>query len=81
MDVPRDVSASSHRPDLEANVSAQIQGQAPPAPVRFTKKAASEEEAGEMEEQDEEGGGGGGQDIMDMMPRTDVRCAVVALAV
>lgn len=25
-----------------------------------------------MEEQDEEGGGGG-QDIMDMLPRTDVR--------
>lgn len=53
---------------------AQIQGQAPPAPVRFTKKAASEEENGDVEDQEEEGGGGGGgQDIMDMLPRTDVR--------
>lgn len=33
----------------------------------------SEEEAGEAEEQEEEGGAGGGQDIMDMLPRTDVR--------
>lgn len=55
---------------MVVNVSAQIQGQAPPAPVRFTKKAVSEEEAGEVEEQDE--AGGGGQDIMDMLPRTDV---------
>lgn len=53
-------------------VCAQIQGQAPPAPVRFTRKAVSEEEAGEVEEQEEGGGGGGGQDIMDMLPRTDV---------
>lgn len=51
---------------------AQIQGQAPPAPVRFTRKAVSEEEAGEVEEQEEGGGGGGGQDIMDLLPRTDV---------
>ncbi|XP_056908660.1 cytoskeleton-associated protein 5 isoform X5 [Takifugu flavidus] len=51
----------------------KIQGQAPPAPVRFTRKAVSEEEAGEVEEQEEGGGGGGGgQDIMDMLPRTDV---------
>lgn len=60
-------------PEVVVNVSAQIQGQAPPAPVRFTRKAVSEEEAGEVEEQEEGGGGGGGgQDIMDMLPRTDV---------
>lgn len=32
----------------------------------------SDEEAGEVEEQEEDGGAG--QDIMDMLPRTDIRC-------
>lgn len=49
-------------------VFTQIQGQSPLAPVRFTKKAATEEEADEGGEQQEEEG----QDIMDMLPRTDV---------
>lgn len=46
----------------------QMQGQSPPAPVRFTKKAVAEEEGDEGEEQEEDGG----QDIMDLLPRTDV---------
>lgn len=50
----------------------QMQGQSPPAPIRFTKKAAAEEEGDEGEEQEEDGGGGG-QDIMDLLPRTDIR--------
>lgn len=51
-----------------------MKGQSPSAPTRFTKKAAAEEEGDEGEEQDEDGGGGGGrQDIMDLLPRTDIR--------
>lgn len=52
-----------------------MQGQSPSAPTRFTKKAAAaaEEEGDEGEEQDEDGGGGGRQDIMDLLPRTDIR--------
>lgn len=45
-----------------------MQGQSPPAPVRFTKKAAAEEEVEADGEQEEDGG----QDIMDLLPRTDV---------
>lgn len=67
-------------PDPLLPACAQIQGQAPPTPVRFTKKAVSEEEAGQAEEQQDEDGGGGGQDIMDMLPRTDVRCVKVLAA-
>lgn len=62
-------------PPLLTRSCAQIQGQAPPPPVRFTRKAASEEDAGEVEEQEEDGGG---QDIMDMLPRADVRCVDAA---
>lgn len=47
----------------------QMQGQSPPAPVRVNKKAPSEEEGDEGEEQEEDGG----QDIMDLLPRADVR--------
>lgn len=51
-----------------------MQGQSPSAPTRFTKKAAAAEEEGdEGEEQDEDGEGGGRQDIMDLLPRTDIR--------
>lgn len=46
-----------------------MQGQSPPAPVRFTKKAAAEEEVDEADGEQEEDGG---QDIMDLLPRTDV---------
>lgn len=50
-----------------------MQGHSPPAPIRFTKKAAIEEEGDEGGEQEEDGvGGGGGQDIMDLLPRTDI---------
>lgn len=45
-----------------------MQGQSPPAPVRFTKKATAEVECDEGEEQEEDGG----QDIMDLLPRADV---------
>lgn len=52
----------------------QMQGQSPPAPTRATKKTSSAEEQGDDgEEQDEDGGGGGGQDVMDLLPRTDIR--------
>lgn len=47
----------------------QMQGQTPPAPIRAIKKAAVEEDRDEGEEPDE----GGGQDIMDLLPRTDIR--------
>lgn len=47
-----------------------MQGQSPPAPFRAIKKA--EEEGDECAEQDEDGGGAG-QDIMDLLPRTDIR--------
>ncbi len=50
----------------------QMQGQSPPAPIRFTKKTAAEEEADEGEEQEDDGDGGG-QNIMDLLPRTDIR--------
>lgn len=46
-----------------------MQGQSAPAPVRFTKKTVLED-AGDGEEKEEDGGG---QDVMDMLPRTDVR--------
>lgn len=48
----------------------QMQGQSPPAPIRFTKKAVAEDEADGGEEQEE---CGGAQDIMDLLPRTDIR--------
>lgn len=48
-----------------------MQGQSPPAPIRSTKKAAAEDDGDEGEEQEEEGEGG--QDIMDLLPRTDIR--------
>lgn len=47
----------------------QLQGQSPPAPVRFTKKAAADEDADEVDGEQEEDGG---QDAMDLLPRTDV---------
>lgn len=52
----------------------QMQGQSPPAPIRFTKKAAAaaaEEDGDDGDEQEEDGSGG--QDIMDLLPRTDIR--------
>lgn len=49
--------------------STQLQGQSPPAPVRSTKKAVADEECDEGEEQEDDGGA---QDILDLLPRTDV---------
>ncbi|XP_047200652.1 cytoskeleton-associated protein 5 isoform X2 [Girardinichthys multiradiatus] len=62
------------KPALLAQIDAEfekMQGQSPPAPIRSTKKAAAEEQGEEATEQDEDGGGAG-QDIMDLLPRTDI---------
>ncbi|XP_031724017.1 cytoskeleton-associated protein 5 isoform X2 [Anarrhichthys ocellatus] len=48
-----------------------MQGQSPPAPIRFTKKSAADEEGDEGEEQEEDGVAAA-QDIMDLLPRTDI---------
>ncbi|KAM9854380.1 cytoskeleton-associated protein 5 [Aulostomus maculatus] len=48
----------------------KMKGQSPPAPIKSTKKAATEEEGDDGEEQEDIGGGG--QDIMDLLPRTDI---------
>lgn len=50
-----------------------MQGQSPPAPIRGTKKAgagAGAEEEGDAAEEEVDGGAG---DIMDLLPRTDIR--------
>lgn len=47
----------------------QLQGQSPPAPIRFNKKASAEEDVDEVDGEQEEDGG---QDAMDLLPRTDV---------
>ncbi|XP_075932423.1 cytoskeleton-associated protein 5 isoform X2 [Anarhichas minor] len=71
------------KPALLTQIDAEfekMQGQSPPAPIRFTKKSAADEEGDEGEEQEDGGGGGGGgggaaaaaQDIMDLLPRTDI---------
>ncbi|XP_054885354.1 cytoskeleton-associated protein 5 isoform X3 [Poeciliopsis prolifica] len=61
------------KPALLAQIDAEfekMQGQSPPAPIRSTKKTAAEEDGDEAAEQDEDGGAG--QDIMDLLPRTDI---------
>ncbi|XP_027891721.1 cytoskeleton-associated protein 5 isoform X3 [Xiphophorus couchianus] len=61
------------KPALLAQIDAEfekMQGQSPPAPIRATKKATAEEDGDEGAEQDEDGGAG--QDIMDLLPRTDI---------
>ncbi|XP_063763714.1 cytoskeleton-associated protein 5 isoform X2 [Eleginops maclovinus] len=77
MGAPLRMFFEDEKPALLTQIDAQfekMQGQSPPAPIRFTKKsaAAEEEEGDETEEQEEDGGGGGGQDIMDLLPRTDI---------
>lgn len=67
------VQGMTHDKEIKIHICvcpSQMQGQSPPAPIRFTKKAAAEEEGDEGEEQEEDGGGG--QDIMDLLPRTDI---------
>ncbi|XP_032436961.1 cytoskeleton-associated protein 5 isoform X3 [Xiphophorus hellerii] len=63
------------KPALLAQIDAEfekMQGQSPPAPIRAAKKmaATAEEDGDEGAEQDEDGGAG--QDIMDLLPRTDI---------
>ncbi len=51
-----------------------MQGQSPPAPIRGTKKAGAgggAEEEGDAAAEEEVDGGAG--DIMDLLPRTDIR--------
>lgn len=53
-----------------------MQGQSPPAPFRGAKKAGAEEEGDAAEEEEVDGGPG---DIMDLLPRTDIRSVSVAV--
>uniref|UniRef100_A0A671X884 Cytoskeleton associated protein 5 n=1 Tax=Sparus aurata TaxID=8175 RepID=A0A671X884_SPAAU len=73
MGAPLRMFFEDEKPALLSQIDAEfekMQGQSPPAPMRFTKKAtAAEEEGDEGEEQEEDGGG---QDIMDLLPRTDI---------
>uniref|UniRef100_A0A3B4FJH6 Cytoskeleton associated protein 5 n=1 Tax=Pundamilia nyererei TaxID=303518 RepID=A0A3B4FJH6_9CICH len=74
MGAPLRMFFEDEKPALLAQIDAEfekMQGQSPPPPIRFTKKVAAEEEGAEVEEQDEDAGGGG-QNIMDLLPRTDV---------
>uniref|UniRef100_A0A3P9MBE4 Cytoskeleton associated protein 5 n=1 Tax=Oryzias latipes TaxID=8090 RepID=A0A3P9MBE4_ORYLA len=75
MGAPLRMFFEDEKPALLAQIDAEfekMQGQSPPAPIRFTRKSASaEDEVDEGEEQDEDGGGGG-QDIMDLLPRSDI---------
>ncbi|XP_029289078.1 cytoskeleton-associated protein 5 isoform X2 [Cottoperca gobio] len=77
MGAPLRMFFEDEKPALLTQIDAEfvkMQGQSPPAPIRFTKKSAvaAEEEGDEGEEQEEDGGGGGGTDIMDLLPRTDI---------
>ncbi|XP_053175118.1 cytoskeleton-associated protein 5 isoform X3 [Scomber japonicus] len=77
MGAPLRMFFEDEKPALLAQIDAEfekMQGQSPPAPIRLTKKAAAaaEEEGDDGEEGEEDGGGGGGQDIMDLLPRTDI---------
>lgn len=74
MGAPLRMFFEDEKPALLAQIDAEfekMQGQSPPAPFRSIKKsAAAEEDGDDGEEQDEDGGGG--QDIMDLLPRTDI---------
>uniref|UniRef100_A0A3Q0SS83 Cytoskeleton associated protein 5 n=1 Tax=Amphilophus citrinellus TaxID=61819 RepID=A0A3Q0SS83_AMPCI len=76
MGAPLRMFFEDEKPALLTQIDAEfekMQGQSPPAPIRFTKKVAAEEEGDDGDEQDEDAGaGGGGQDIMDLLPRTDI---------
>lgn len=49
----------------------QMQGQSPPTAFRGAKKGGAEEDGEEADEQEEDGGGA--PDVMDLLPRTDIR--------
>uniref|UniRef100_A0A7N8WK14 Cytoskeleton associated protein 5 n=1 Tax=Mastacembelus armatus TaxID=205130 RepID=A0A7N8WK14_9TELE len=78
MGAPLRMFFEDEKPALLAQIDAEfekVQGQSPPPPIRSTRKAVAEEQGDEGEEQEGEGGGGGGggtQDIMDLLPRTDI---------
>lgn len=72
MGAPLRMFFEDEKPALLSQIDAEfvkLQGQSPPAPIRFTKKAAAEEDADEVDGEQEEDGG---QDVMDLLPRTDV---------
>lgn len=75
MGAPLRIFFEDEKPALLSQIDAEfekMQGQSPPAPIRFTKKtaaAAAEDDGDEGDEHDEDGGG---QDIMDLLPRTDI---------
>lgn len=50
-----------------------MQGQSPPAPTRGLSKKGLEDDGEEADEEEAEGGAG---DIMDLLPRTDIRSAL-----
>ncbi|XP_078139030.1 cytoskeleton-associated protein 5 isoform X2 [Centroberyx gerrardi] len=73
MGAPLRMFFEDEKPALLAQIDAEfekMQGQSPPASIRGSKKAGMAEEGDEEEEQDEDGGGG--QDIMDLLPRSDI---------
>ncbi|XP_020506930.2 cytoskeleton-associated protein 5 isoform X2 [Labrus bergylta] len=79
MGAPLRMFFEDEKPALLAQIDAEfekMQGQSPPAPTRLTKKAAAMDAGDDGEELEEDGGGGGGggggQDIMDLLPRTDI---------
>ncbi|XP_041794840.1 cytoskeleton-associated protein 5 isoform X1 [Chelmon rostratus] len=74
MGAPLRMFFEDEKPALLSQIDAEfekMQGQSPPAPIRFTKKAAAAEEDGDEGEEQEEDGEGG-HDIMDLLPRTDI---------
>ncbi|XP_019130039.1 cytoskeleton-associated protein 5 isoform X2 [Larimichthys crocea] len=76
MGAPLRMFFEDEKPALLSQIDSEfekMQGQSPPAPIRFTKKAAAaaaEEDGDDGDEQEEDGSGG--QDIMDLLPRTDI---------
>uniref|UniRef100_A0A3P8S510 Cytoskeleton associated protein 5 n=1 Tax=Amphiprion percula TaxID=161767 RepID=A0A3P8S510_AMPPE len=75
MGAPLRMFFEDEKPALLAQIDAEfekMQGQSPPAPIRSTKKSSAAEEDGDDGEEQDEDGGGGGQDIMDLLPRTDI---------
>ncbi|XP_032379164.1 cytoskeleton-associated protein 5 isoform X4 [Etheostoma spectabile] len=75
MGAPLRMFFEDEKPALLSQIDAEfekMQGQSPPAPIRSIKKSGAVEEGDEGEEQEEDGGGGGAQDIMDLLPRTDI---------
>ncbi|RVE72144.1 hypothetical protein OJAV_G00059000 [Oryzias javanicus] len=75
MGAPLRMFFEDEKPALLAQIDAEfekMQGQTPPAPIRLTRKSASAEDEGDEGEEQDEDGGGGGQDVMDLLPRSDI---------